>query len=188
VAAFAQVTAVGRGSNTCVYVIAIFTMCVPNNAFASSFVLKSEKPQRKCINYCSKHTVKMQWVVHKCLTGSVDLKRVESPLKAIPARDDRQHRETMISKVRTIVRNNRRLTVQEIGMTVRRLLESVRRKRLEKWRNGTGSCTRKMCPHTLHILCSSFWPNTAPFSCSSCHTHQIAHHVTFSYSQGLRNF
>ena len=67
---------------------------VPNNAFASSFVLKSEKPQRKSINYCSKHRVKMQWVVHKCFTGSVDLKRVESPLKATPARDDRQHRET----------------------------------------------------------------------------------------------
>ena len=48
-------------------------MKVPNNTFASSFVLKSEKPQRKGINYCSKHAVKMQWVVHKCLTGSVDL-------------------------------------------------------------------------------------------------------------------
>jgi len=39
--------------------------------------------------YCSKHTVKMQWVVHKCLTGSVDLKRIEPPLKATPAWDDR---------------------------------------------------------------------------------------------------
>jgi len=43
---------------------------VPNNAFASSFVLKSEKPQWKRINYCNKHMVKMKWVVHKCLTGS----------------------------------------------------------------------------------------------------------------------
>ena len=34
----------------------------------------------KRVNYCSKHSVKMQWVVHKCLTGSVDLKRVELPL------------------------------------------------------------------------------------------------------------
>jgi len=96
VAAFAQLAAAGRGNNTCVYVIAIFTVCESTkNAFASSFVLKSEKKQRKPINYCSKHTVKMQWVVHhKCLTGSVDLKRVEPPLKATPARDDRQHRET----------------------------------------------------------------------------------------------
>ena len=66
---------------------------VPNNAFASGFVLKSEQPQRKRINYCSKHTVKMQRVVQKCLNGYVGLKRVEPPLKASPARDDRQHRE-----------------------------------------------------------------------------------------------
>jgi hypothetical protein len=38
------------------------------------------------MNYCSKHTVKMQWVVHKCLTGSIDLKMVEPPLKATPTR------------------------------------------------------------------------------------------------------
>jgi len=55
-------------------------------------------------------------------------------------------------------------------------------------RMATGSCTTTMRPHTLHILCSSFWPNTAPLSCSSCLTHQISHHVTFSYSQGLRKF
>ena len=86
---------VGRGSNTCVYVIAIFTMCESTEQrICIMFVLKSENPQQKPINYCSKHTVKMQWVVHKCLTGSVDLKRVEPPLKATPARDDRQHRET----------------------------------------------------------------------------------------------
>ena len=69
---------------------------------------------------------------------------------------------------------------------LRRLRESVRRKRPEKWRDW--SCTTTMRPHTLHILCSSFWPNTAPLSCSSRHTHQISHRVTFSYSQGLRKF
>jgi len=53
---------------------------------------------------------------------------------------------------------------------------------------ATGSCTTTMCPHTLHILCSSFWPKTAPLGCSSRHTHQISHNVTFSYSQGLRKF
>jgi len=53
---------------------------------------------------------------------------------------------------------------------------------------ATGSCTTTMHPHTLHILCSSFWSNTAPLSCSSRNTHQISHHVTFSYSQGLRKF
>jgi len=46
------------------------------------------------INYCSKNMVKMQWVAHKCLNGSVDLQRVEPLLKATPTRDDCQHRET----------------------------------------------------------------------------------------------
>ena len=68
---------------------------------------------------------------------------------------------------------------------LRRLHESVRRKYCGM---ATGSCTTTMCPHTLHILCSTFWPNTAPLSCSSHHTHQISHRMTFSYSQGLRKF
>jgi len=53
---------------------------------------------------------------------------------------------------------------------------------------ATGSCTTTMRPHTPYILCSSFWPNTTPLSCSSHHTHQISHLVTFSYTQGLRKF
>ena len=40
-AAFAQLAVVGRGSNTCVYVIAIFTMC-------------ESSEQRTCIKFCSK--------------------------------------------------------------------------------------------------------------------------------------
>ena len=97
--------------------------------------------------------------------------------------------EEMIAKVRTIVRNNRRLTVREIaddcGISVGSCDAENDRK------NGgmvTGSCTTTMRPHTLHILCTSFWPNTAPLSCSSRHTHQISHRVTFSYYQGLRKF
>ena len=70
----------------------------------------------------------------------------------------------------------------------RRLPESVRRKRPENGGMATGSCTTTVRPHTLHILCGSFWPNTAPLSCSSRHTHQISHRVTFSYSQGSRKF
>jgi len=94
-----------------------FLRCVkvPNNAFASSFVFKPEKPQRKRINYCSKHTVKMQWVVHKCLTGSVDLKMVEPPFDPSSGRPSTSRNGEIIAKVRTIVRNNRRLTVREIA-------------------------------------------------------------------------
>ena len=69
---------------------------------------------------------------------------------------------------------------------LRRLSGSVRRKTTRE--NGgmaTGSCTTTMRPHTLHILCGGYWPNTAPLSCSSRHTHRIAHRVNFSCSQGL---
>ena len=53
---------------------------------------------------------------------------------------------------------------------------------------ATESCTTTMLSHTIHNFCGSFWPNTAPLSCISRHTHQISHRVTFSYSQGLRKF
>jgi len=69
---------------------------------------------------------------------------------------------------------------------LRRLRESVRRKDRKNGGMATGSCTTTMRPHTLHILCSSFCPNTAPLSSSSRHTHQISHRLIFSYSQGLR--
>ena len=45
----------------------------------------------------------------------------------------------------------------------------------------TGSCTTTMHLHTLHILCGSFWPNTAPLSCSSRHSHQISHRDFFLF-------
>ena len=95
VPAFAQLAAVDRGSNTCVYVKVIFTMC-------------ESTEQRICIKFCFKigktATETYQLLQQafgedamgrtQCFTGSVDLKRVEPPLKATPARDDRQHRET----------------------------------------------------------------------------------------------
>ena len=94
----------------------------------------------------------------------------------------------MIAKVRTIICNNRRLTVREIAddcdVCMNQFAENDRKNR----GIATGSCTTTMCLHTLHILWTSFWPNMAPLSCSSCHTHQILHRVTFSYSQGLRKF
>ena len=71
---------------------------------------------------------------------------------------------------------------------LRRLRESVRRKRPEKWRDDDWILHHDNALHKLHILCSSSWPNTAPLSCSSRHSHQISHRVTFSYFQGLRKF
>jgi len=64
---------------------------------------------------------------------------------------------------------------------LRRVRESFRRKDRKNGGMSTGSCTTTMRPHPLHILCSSFWPNTAPLSCSSRHTHQISHRVTFLF-------
>jgi len=46
---------------------------------------------------------------------------------------------------------------------------------------ATGSCTTTMRPHTLHILCSTFWPNTAPLTCSSLHTQKISHRDFFLF-------
>jgi len=153
VAAFAQLAVEGRGSNTCVYVVAIFTMCESTEQHtAPSFVLKSENPQRKRINYCSKHTVKLQWVVHKCLTGSVDLNRVEPPLKATPARDDRFFDSEGI--VHHEYAPDGQTISKEIYVEVlRRLRESVRRKRTEKWWDGDWILHHNNAPaHTTHLV------------------------------------
>ena len=164
-----------------------FLRCVkvPNNAFASSFVLKSEIPQRKRINYCSKHTVKMQWVVHKCLTGSVDLKGAEAKQRSCCWRFFLILRVSYTtSTLPTSKQLTRNSTWRSCNVCVNQFAENDRKNS----GMATGSCTTAMRPHTLHILSNSFWPNTAPLSCSSHRTHQISHRVTFSYSQGLREF
>ena len=93
-AEFAQLAVVGGGSNTFVYVIAIFTMC-------------ENTEQRNCITFHFKigkpATETYQLLQHaygEDATGRAQvfdwfrrIKRVEPPLKATPAQDDRQHRE-----------------------------------------------------------------------------------------------
>ena len=159
---------------------------VPNNAFASSFVLKSEKLQRKCINYCSKHTVKMQWIVHTCLTGSVNLK------KGCQVRSKTKVMLLAFFDSEGIVHHEYAPEGQTTKNSTWRSCDAcVNQFSVNDRKNGgmaTGSCTMTMRPHTRHISCSSFWPNTVPLSCSSRHTHQILHCVTFTYSQGLRKF
>ena len=62
--------------------------------------------------------------------------------------------------VNVLARNS---TLESCDVCVNQFAENVRK-------NGgmaTGSCTTKMRPHTLLILCSSFWSNTTPLSCSS---------------------
>jgi len=155
------------------------------------FCFKIGKTAKETINYCSKHTVKMQWVIHKCLNGRVphlhDQRR--------GARCDAKQRSCywrflILSASHTTStppmgkQLTRNYTWRSCNICVNQFPENNRK-------NGgmaNGSCTTTMPPHTLHILCSSFWPNTAPLICSSRHTHQISHRVTFSYSQGLRKF
>ena len=127
-------------------------MKVKNNAFTSSFVLKSEKPQRKRINYCRKHTVKMQWIVNKCLTSSVHLKK---------GRQVRSKTKVMLLAFfdsEGIVHHNYAPDGQTINKEfyleyLRRLRESVRRKRPEKWRDGDWNLHHDNAPaHTSHLV------------------------------------
>jgi hypothetical protein len=172
--------------------VASLLRCVklPKNAFATRFVSKSEKLQRKFSIIAVSilwnevgRTQVFEWF-HRFKEGRSS---VESNPRS--ERPSTSRNEEMIVKVRTIFRNNRRLTVREIvndcGISV------VSCDAENDWKNGgmvTGSYTMTMRPHTLHILCSSFWSNTEPLCCRSRHTHQISHRVTFYYSQGLRKY
>jgi len=73
---------------------------------------------------------------------------VESDLRS--GRPSTSRNEEMIAKVRTIVRNNRRLTVREV---LRRLRESVRRKRQKNWWNGDWILHHdNASAHTSHLV------------------------------------
>ena len=131
-----------------------FLRCVkvPNNAFELSFVLKLEKQQWKRINYCSKHTVKMQRVVHKCLTGSIDLKkgpqvRRKTKVMLLAFFDS----EGIVYHEYT---PNGQTINKEFYLEVLRCLhESVRPKRPEKWQDGDWIPHNNNAPvHTSHLL------------------------------------
>ena len=94
-AAFAQLAVVDRGNNTCVYVIANFTMCESTEQrICIKFPFKIRKTATETYQLLQQAYGEDAMGRKQCLTGSVDLKRVERPLKATPVRDDRQHRET----------------------------------------------------------------------------------------------
>ena len=191
-ATFAQLAAVGRGSDTCFYVIAIFTMC-------------ESTEQHICIKFCfkiGKPATEMYQLLQQAygedamgLTQVFDLFRLFEEGRTSVESDPRSGRPS--------TSRNWRILILSVSYTTSTLPTGKQLTRNSTWRscdvcvnqfaendrkNGgmaTGSCTTTMRPHTLHTLCSSFWPNTAPLSCSSRHTHQISHRVTFSYSQGL---
>ena len=117
-AAFAQLAVVGSGSNMRVYVIAIFTMC-------------ESTEQRICIKFCFKigktATEKyqlLQQAYGEDATGRTQVfdwfrrfkeGRTSAESDRRLGRPSISRNEEMIAKVRTIFRNNRRLTVREIS-------------------------------------------------------------------------
>jgi len=116
VAAFAQLAAVGRGSNTFVYVIAICTTC-------------GSAEQRICITFCfriGKTATETYQLLQQAYGEDAmgrtevcdwfrrfkeDRTSVESDTRS--GRPSTSRNEEMVAKVRTIVLNNRRLTVRE---------------------------------------------------------------------------
>jgi hypothetical protein len=150
------------------------------NAFASSFVLKSEKPQWKCISYCSKH-IGTTWRQNSNRhSGKVPHLRDKRRGARCEAKQRSCYWRFLIPRVsyttstlptgKQLTRNS---TPSSCDVCINQFAEN-------NWKNGgmaTGSCTT-MHPHTLHILCSSYWPNTAPLSCSSRHTNQISQRRT----------
>jgi len=117
VAAFAQLAAVGCGSNTCVYVIAIFTMCESTEqCIFIKFCFKIGKTATKTYQLLQQAngedamgcTQVFDWF-HRFKEGRTSIE--SDPRSGQPSTS----RNETIAKVRTIVRNNRRLTVQEIA-------------------------------------------------------------------------
>jgi len=114
VTAFAQLAVVGHGSNMCIYVIAIFKMC-------------ESTEQRICIKFCFKirktATETYQLLQHAYGGDAMGhtqvfdwfrpFKEGRTSVESNPpsGRLSTSRNEKMIAKVRTIVCNNRRLTI-----------------------------------------------------------------------------
>jgi len=116
VAAFVQLAAVGRRSNTCVYVTAIFTMCESTEQhICIKFCFKIGKPTTETYQLLQQaygedaigRTQVFDWF-RRFKEGRTS---VESDPRS--GRQSTSRNEEIIAKVRTIFRNNRRVTVRE---------------------------------------------------------------------------
>jgi len=147
VAAFAQLAVVGRESSTCVYVIAIFTMCESTEQrICIKFVLKSEKQTTETYQLLQQaygedglgRTQVFDWYrrFKECRSS------VESDPRSGPQSTSRK--EKMIATVRTTVHNDRRMTVREIA---------------DACGIFVGSCNA-ILTDDLHMkcVCAKFWP------------------------------
>jgi len=118
VVSFAQLVVVGRGSNMCVYVIAIFTMCESTEKrICIKFCFKTGKPTTETYQLLQQaygedamgRTQVFDWF-RRFKEGRTSVE--SNPLSGRPSTS---RNGEMIAKVRTIVRNNKRLTVREIA-------------------------------------------------------------------------
>jgi len=121
VAAFAQLDVVCRGSNTCVYVLAIFTMCESTEqCICIKFCFKIGKPATETYQLLQQaygvNAMGRTQVFHWFRRFKEGRTSVESDPRS--GRPSTSRNEEMIAKVRTIFRNNRRLTVWEIAENV----------------------------------------------------------------------
>ena len=150
VAAFAQLAVVGRGNNTCVYVIAIFTMC-------------ESTEQRICIKFCFKigKTATETYQLLQQAYGEDAMGRTQvfdwfRRFKRIEAKQRSRHWRFFYSE--GIAHNEYAPDGQTINkkfylVVLRRLRESVRRKRQEKWRDGDWILHHDNAPaHSSHLV------------------------------------
>ena len=162
---------VGRGNNTCFYVIENFTMC-------------ESTEQRICMKFCFKigktatETYQLlQQVYDEDSMGRTQVFDWFCPFKEIrisvesdtrSGRPSTSRNEEMFDSKFIVhheyVSDGQKVNKECYLEVLRRLRECVRRKRPENGGMTTGSCTTTMRPHTIHTLCTSFWPNTASLS------------------------
>jgi len=118
VAAFAQLAVVSRGSNTCIYVLAIFTMCESTEQrICINFSFKIGKPATETYQLLQQAYGEDEMGRTQVFDWFRRFKEGRTSVESDPrsGRPSTSRNEELIAKVRTIFRNNRRLTVREIA-------------------------------------------------------------------------
>ena len=157
-AAFAQLAVVGRGSNTCVYVIAIFTMC-------------ESTEQHICIKFCFKDvqflknivTGDESWVYGYDPETKQQSSQWKCPMSPRPKKGHQVRSKTKVMLLaffdsECIVHHEYAPNGQTINKefyveVLWRLRESRHWKRLEKWRDGDWILHHDSAPaHTSHLV------------------------------------
>jgi len=117
VAAFVQLTVVGRGTNTCVCDIAIFTMCESTEQHIFiKFCFKIGKPATETYQLLQQAYGEDAMCRTQLFDSFRRFKDGRTSVESDPrsGRPSTSRNEEIIANVRTIFRNNRRLTVREI--------------------------------------------------------------------------